>query len=218
MRPLAVVFYGTFVLAGLWHAPRHTEQLLARFSPPAPSQTMTLQAWRDGGWQRLPGTRNARGDRIRWPLGVQVAGPLVPLQTALEVRGWRVKPQAGWVDTLSVLDGDNVPEQHPILPAALEGRPESLLMVHEGDRPDERRVLRLWPAPARLADGTPLWVGTVQTMRHRQVLGVAWLWLPVNDEGAAYAQLQADLEPLERREEGQRSDGIRVLRLTTTRQ
>ncbi len=218
MRPLAVVFYGTFVLAGLWHAPRHTEQLLARFSPPAPSETMTLQAWRDGGWQRLPGTRNARGDRIRWPLGVQVAGPLVPLQTALEVRGWRVKPQAGWVDTLSVLDGDNVPEQHPILPAALEGRPESLLMVHEGDRPDERRVLRLWPAPARLADGTPLWVGTVQTMRHRQVLGVAWLWLPVNDEGAAYAQLQTDLEPLERREEGQRSDGIRVLRLTTTRQ
>ena len=218
MRPLAVVFYGTFVLAGLWHAPRHTEQLLARFSPPAPSQTMTLQAWRDGGWQRLPGTRNARGDRIRWPLGVQVAGPLVPLQTALEVRGWRVKPQAGWVDTLSVLDGDNVPEQHPILPAALEGRPESLLMVHEGDRPDERRVLRLWPAPARLADGTPLWVGTVQTMRYRQVLSVASLWLPVDDEGAAYARLLADTQAIERREEGQRSDGIHVLRLTTTRQ
>ena len=139
------------------------------------------------------------------------------MQTALEVRGWRVKPQAGWVDTLSVLDGDTRADQHPILPAALEGRPESLLMVHEGDRMDERRVLRVWPAPARLAGDTPLWVGTVQTMRHRQVMDVAWLWLPVDDAGAAYAQLQQDLEGIERREEGERSDHIRVLRVITAR-
>lgn len=217
MRPLVTVFYGVFLLAGLWHAPRGTDALLARFSPPPPAQTLTLDAWWDEGWSALPGTRNARGDRIRWPLGLQVAGPLVPLQTALEVRGWRVKPQAGWVDTLGVLDSDLPPEQHPILPAAFEGRPESLLMIREGERADERRVLRVWPAPARLAGDTPLWVGTVQTMRHRQVMDVAWLWLPVDDEGAAYAQLQQDLEGIERREEGEREDGIRVLRVITTR-
>ena len=51
----------------------------------------------------------------------------------------------------------------------------------------------------------------------RQVLDVAWMWLPVDDEGAAYAQLQTDLESLDRRAESKRSDGIPVLRLVTTR-
>ena len=217
MRPLAIIFYGVFALAALWHAPRGTEGLLARFSPPPPSETMGFADWRDAGWMRLPGTRNARGDRIRWPLGVQVAGPLVPLQTALEVQGWRVKPQAGWADTLGLLDGDTPLERQPILPAALEGRPESLLMVHAGAHPDERLVLRLWPAPAKLEGDIPLWVGTVQTMRYRRVLSVASLWLPVDDDGAAYARLLADTRDIERREEGERDDGIRVLRMVTTR-
>lgn len=217
MRPLAMAFYGVFVAAALWHAPRHTDDLLARFSPPPPEQTLSLQAWQSGGWATLPGTRNTRGDRIRWPLGLQVAGPLVPLQTALEVKGWRVKPQARWLDTLSLLESDLPPDRRPILPAALEGRPESLLMVHEGSRPDERLVLRLWPAPARLDDGTPLWVGTVQGMRHRRVLDILWLWLPVNDDGVAFDRLHADLQDQQGLEEAARDDGIRVLRLDTTR-
>ena len=33
LRPRAMIFYGTFALAALWHAPRGTERLLARFSP-----------------------------------------------------------------------------------------------------------------------------------------------------------------------------------------
>ncbi len=217
MRPLAALFYGVFLAAALWHAPRHTDDLLARFSPPQPAQTLTLQAWQSEGWATLPGTRNTRGDRIRWPLGVQVAGPLVPLQTALEVKGWRVKPQARWFDTLSLLESDLPPDRRPILPAALEGRPESLLMIHEGERPDERLVLRLWPAPARLDDGTPLWVGTVQGMRHRRALDILWLWLPVDDDGAAFDRLRADLQDQPGLEEATRADGIRVLRLDTTR-
>ena len=215
MRPLAALFFGAFVLAGLWHAPRDTDKLLARFSPPPPTLSMDVGDWWDGRWRELPETRNARGDRIRWPLSVQVAGPLVPLQTALEVQGWRVKPQARWVDTLGLLDGDLAPDRQPILPAALEGRPESLLMVRPGGRADERLVLRLWPAPMRLSDGTPLWVGTVQTMRYRQVLDVGWLWLPVDDDGAAYARLRDDLAAIDRKAEDRRTDGIAVLRVQT---
>ena len=69
----------------------------------------------------------------------------------------------------------------------------------------------------RLEGDTPLWVGTVQTMRYRRVLSVASLWLPVDDEGAAYAQLLADTQAIDRREESARGDGIRVLRMVTTR-
>ena len=93
----------------------------------------------------------------------------------------------------------------------------SLLMIHEGARPDERLVLRLWPAPARLDNGTPLWVGTVQGMRHRRVLDILWLWLPVDDDGAAFDRLHADLQDQPGLEEATRADGIRVLRLDTTR-
>ncbi len=216
MRPLAVLFFITFAVAGLWHAPRDTDRLLVRFSPPPPERSFSTTAWWRDGWKLLPETRNARGDRIRWPLSVQVAGPLVPLQTALEVQGWRVKPQARWVDTLGLLDGDIPADRQPILPAALEGRPESLLMVRAGLRDDERQVLRLWPAPARLDDGTSLWVGTVQTMRYRPVLDVGWLWLPVDDDGAAYRQLRGDLATGPRRDESIREDGVHVMRLLTT--
>lgn len=215
MRPLAVVFYGVLALAALWHAPRGTERLLARFSPPAPALVMAADDWWTEGWRQLPATRNARGDTLRWPLAVQVAGPLVPLQTALEVQGWRYQPQVGWLETLGLLDGRTPPERQPILPAALEGRPESLLMTRQGARRDERLVLRLWPAPARLADATPLWVGTVQAMRYRRVLDVAWLWLPIDDDGVALAQLRADLRALPLQREGARADGLRVLRLNT---
>ena len=89
-------------------------------------------------------------------------------------------------------------------------------MVHPGARSDERLVLRMWPAPARLSDDTPLWVGTVQTMRYRQVLDVGWLWLPVDDDGAAHARLREDLAVLDRQAEDSREDGVRVLRLRTT--
>ncbi|MGY0505047.1 VTT domain-containing protein [Luteimonas sp. e5] len=216
MRPLAAIFYTVFIAAALWHGPRGSEALLAKFSPP-PTRVMSLQHWRGDGWRELPGTRNARGDTIRWPLDLQVAGPLVPVQTALEVAGWRVKPQAEWVDMLGLLDGDAVAARLPILPSSLEGHPEALLMSRPGADEHEREVLRLWPAPARMEDGTELWIGTVQTMRLRRVLGVARLWLPVDDGGAAYASLRQDLATLPRQADGRRSDGVPVLRIDTTR-
>ncbi len=218
MRPLATVFYVTFAAAALWHAPRDTGELLARFSPPPPTGTLQVESWWQDDWQRLPDTRNARGDAIRWPLDVQIAGPLVPVQTALEVAGWRVKPQADWLDTLGLLDSDIPRYEQPVLPAALEGRPESLLMVRDDASAGTRQVLRLWPAPMRLDDATPLWIGTVQTMAWRPVLGVANLWLPVDDHGEAHARLRQDLAGIERQREGVNAAGTVVLRMRTTRE
>lgn len=217
MRPLAWTFYGVFAASALWYAPRGTDQLLARFQPPPPSTTLTLEGWWQHGWQELPTTRNTRGDVIRWPLDVQVAGSLVPVQTALEVAGWRVKPQATWRDAIGLLDEDIAATSQPILPATFEGRPETLLMVREDGQPGRRQVLRLWPAPARLQDGTPLWVGTVQSMAFRPVLGIAQVWLPEHDGGLAFARLREDTTLL-RQAQGLGSDTVQVLRLSTVRE
>ncbi|MDO5610164.1 MAG: VTT domain-containing protein [Pseudomonadota bacterium] len=217
MRPLALIFYGVFLAAALWHAPRNTAELLAKFSPPAPTEALSINEWWEGGWQHLPATRNARGDSIRWPLDMQIAGSLVPVQTALEVAGWRVKPQAGWVDMLGALNSDTPGREQPILPAALEGRPETLLMVREIDDGLRRQVLRVWPAPARLDEDAPLWIGTIQTMEFRRVLGVANLWMPTNDHGESYAAAHQALADTGRQHESANQAGITVLRLDTLR-
>ncbi len=218
MRPLAMVFYTSFAIAAFWHAPRNTQSLLDSFLPPPPSLHFSVQSWWQEDWKKLPSTRNSRGDAIRWPLDVQIAGPLVPVQTALEVAGWRVRPQADWMSTLGLLDDDTPAQEQPILPAAFEGRAEALLMVRETESPGVRQVLRIWPAPAQLSDATPFWVGTVQTMHYTPILGVAHLWLPVNDHGEAFARLKQDLSILERQQDALDPEGVRVLRILTTRQ
>lgn len=217
MRPLALIFYSVFVLAALWHTPRHTQSWLEDFSPPPPAQSMSLAAWWEDGWQQLPATRNARGDAIRWPLDVQIAGSLVPVQTALEVAGWRVKPQADWMDVLGLLDSDTPSSEQPILPAALEAHPEALLLVREIDDGRRRQVLRLWPAPVRLQGDTPLWIGTTQTMTPHRVMGVATLWLPVDDHGEAYRATREALAEISPQREGESRAHVPVLRLQTAR-
>lgn len=193
MRPLAGAFYTVFAAAALWHAPRNADVLLARFAAAAPTRVLAADAWWQRDWATLPAQRNERDVRRRWPLDVQVAGPLEPLQQALEARGWRVQPQADWVAAIRLLDEDRPPGEQAVLPATLGARPEALLLLRAGGRADERIALRLWPAPATLNDGTPLWMGTAQTLRHETPLRVAALWLPVADEGDAHAQVRAAL-------------------------
>src|SRR3546814_9529471 len=77
------------------------------------------QWWRDG-WTRLPAQRKENDPSQRWPLDLQIAGPLEPLQRRLQANGWGVQPQANWVATLQLLDDDVPRERQPVLPATLD--------------------------------------------------------------------------------------------------
>jgi hypothetical protein len=215
MRPLAWLFYGTFVVAALWHAPRTADTLLARFAAATPTTVMDDQEWWRNGWSELPAQRNERDQRRRWPLDLQVAGPLEPLQQRLEARGWHVQPQADWVTTLGLLDDDAAPRDQAVLPATLDAQAETLLMLHDGTRDDEQYVLRLWPAPVLLDDGTPLWLGTSQTLRLNKPLDAAALWLPTNDDGRAHALVREALKDLETVESAHPYGDTSVLRVRT---
>lgn len=168
MRPLAWTFYGAFALAACWYAPRGAPRTLAQFQPPPPARVLAAADWRAHGI----------GDpRHRFDL--EIAGPLDVLQQRLLAQGWQVQPAADWVAVLGLLDDGLAPGQRPVLPLALDARPEALLL-RRADPADPTRiaVLRLWPAPARLADGTPLWVARYDTMQLRRRLRLLNLWKP----------------------------------------
>jgi len=213
MRPLAWAFYIAFAAAAAWHAPRHADRLLAQFAAAAPTTAMAAESWWQRDWATLPAQRNERDVRRRWSLDVQVAGPLQPLQQALVAQGWRVQPQADWVATLGLLDEDKPAREQVVLPATLEARPEELLLLRPGRSAGEQIVLRLWPAPATLSDGTPLWMGSAQTLRFQKPLRAASLWLPVADDGNAHAQVRAALQRFHPVEAAHPEGGGLVLRL-----
>ncbi|MDQ3511664.1 MAG: phosphatase PAP2 family protein, partial [Pseudomonadota bacterium] len=216
MRPLAGLFYGTFILAALWHAPRAADNLLLRFTAAPATVLLDPARWWERDWTALPAQRNERDIRRRWALDVQVAGPLAPLRAAMQQQGWRVQPQADWLSTIALLD-DGVPSQtQAVLPATLDAHAEALLLLRKGTAPGEQVALRLWQAPASLTDGTPLWLGTTQTLRLSRPLGAAALWRPVPDDGRAYREVRAALDRFDLAEATHPVSGTSVIRVRTS--
>lgn len=213
MRPPAFLFYATFLVAALWHAPRAVDPLLARFAAPEPPATMNAAAWWAQDWTTLPAQRKERDPLQRWPLDVQIAGPLLPLQRRMQASGWEVQPQADWVATLNLLDDDITPQQQPVLPATLDTEAETLLLRRPGTDANEAEVLRLWRAPVRLADGTPLWVGTTQTLQYVEPFELFGLWVPHTDTGVAFDNVRAAMHGFAMRQAPHPETGVPVLRI-----
>ena len=217
VKPVAAVFYGVFLLGALWYAPRNIEAKLARFEPPpsAPVQA-GLEDWWSHEWMLQPARRNEFDDDLRWPLDLQVAGPLEPLQSRLHAAGWRVQPQAKWEQALSLLDTSADPRQVPVLPATLDAHTEALLMIHDSPDPELRYVLRLWPTPQLLQPGNvPLWVGTTQAMHFKQDLGLLVAWRPQRGTESALGQVLDPLHDLPQVVATHPQSQLPVLRLRT---
>ncbi|TWT18211.1 phosphatase PAP2 family protein [Luteimonas marina] len=215
MRPLAAIFYIAFALAALWHAPRAVDPLLDRFRSPESGVVLDREAWWRDDWAQLPAQRRERDASRRWALEVQVAGPLAPLQGHLRSLGWEVQPQADWIATLGLLDDDTPAPEQLVLPATLDSEAETLLLRRPA-ADGSIHALRLWRAPARLADGTPLWIGTTQTLEfQRPLYGLFGIWLPATHGDAAYAELRRALTGFPLREAAHPLTGAPVLRLRT---
>ncbi|WP_312316806.1 VTT domain-containing protein [Stenotrophomonas sp.] len=217
VKPVSWLFYGTFAAAAFWYAPRNIEAKLERFEPAQPAPTaLTAQGWWDGAWRALPARRNEFDDDQRWPLDVQVGGPLGPLRQQLESHGWHVQPQAGWEQALLMLDKSAAPEEVPVLPATLDTQVESLLMIRAGDAPYEIYALRLWPAPAELTPGKqPLWLGSAQTLRYEQHFGLIGMWHPMRGIDPSLKAAREALEGLPQAVEAHPESKTPVLRVRT---
>lgn len=214
IRPVATLFYVGFALAALWHAPRSIDAVLARHAAPPLSWVLDEQAWWARDWATLPAHRDERERTRRWGLDLQIAGPLAPVRRRLEARGWQAQPQATWTTTLGLLDAKRLPSRQPVLPATLDTEAEALLMRRQGAGPDELLVLRLWRAPAQLADGRPLWIGTTQTLHFVRPLPAIALWRPEGDDpGHARIRVREALAGLPQAESVHPDGGTVVLRV-----
>ena len=213
VKPVAWLFYGVFALAAFWYGPRNLPEKLAKFEPThAAPATLDAQAWWQHDWVGLPSRRNEFDDDQRWPLDIQYAGELAPLQRQLQRQGWVLQPQAGWQQALLMLDFKAPPSKVPVLPATLDTRVESLLMVRPGARADEVYAMRLWPAPATLGpDAQPLWLGSAQTLRFERYLRLFGLWRPLRGADPALKALSDGLAPLPTRTEIDPDTGMPIL-------
>ena len=217
VKPVSWLFYGTFAVAALWYAPRNTELKLQRFEPAqrAPAN-LAAQAWWDGQWRTLPSRRNEFDDDQRWPLDVQVAGPLAPLREQLERQGWRAQPQAGWEQALVMLDKSATEDEVPVLPATLDTQVESLLMLRPGNAPNEIFALRLWPASAQLQPGgQPLWLGSAQTLHYQQHVHLIGMWRPMRGIDPSLNAVREALVGLPQEVGTHPETGMPVLRVRT---
>lgn len=217
VKPVAWLFYGTFAVAALWYAPRNIPLKLARFEPAQPAPVdVAAAAWWQAEWKQLPSRRNEFDDDQRWPLDVQVAGPLAPLQRRLESQGWRVQPQAGWEQALLMLDKSATPEDVPVLPATLDTQVESLLMLRPGNAPNEIFALRLWPAPTRLQPGNqPLWLGSAQTLHYQQHVHLIGMWRPMRGIDPSLSAVREALDGLPQQVDTHPDTQMPVLRVRT---
>lgn len=193
IRPLVAAFYGCFLLMLAWHAPRSAVQTLVQFEPPPPARVLD-----DGHWWRqgLQETRH---------FDLQARGDLQLLERRLREQGWTAQAPADWIAVLGLLDDAHVPAEQPVLPIALDGHPERLLLRRADARGNRIEVLRVWPAPARLASGQPLWVGRYDHMQARRHLRMFTWWQP-----EPHAEvLPADLHAIA----GTSADGQRLLQV-----
>lgn len=179
VRPLATAFYGGFLLALGWYAPRSADVTLARFEPQAPVVAIDAAAWQ------------ARGIAHPRHFDLEAAGELSRLQQRLLAQGWRVQAPADWEAVLGLFDDDLPASERPVLPLALDARPERLLLRRDGERADEIEVLRVWSAPARLADGRRLWVARFERMHPNNRLRLLTFWQPWPHDHVLPADLQA---------------------------
>jgi len=214
MAPLAWIFYVSFCVAAVWHAPRAIDPLLRSIAQPPRALVLDAKHWWVDGWRRLPAERDALDPKLRWPLNVQILGELQPLQDSLRSQGWQVQPQADWIGTLSLLDTSATADEQPILPATLDTEAEVLLLRRQIS-PQQLQVLRIWRAPARVMPDRGLWIGSVQTMTLTRPLSMFALWQPQADERAAWHQLRVSLAPLDMRVEAHADQSVEVILLRT---
>lgn len=218
MKPLAWLFYSAIAVAALWHAPRNIAPVLAQFEVIQFTTSTPLEDWWEDEWQQQPARRNEFDDEQRWPLDVQVAGPLAPLRAQLQAKGWRMQEEAGWEQALNLLDSDLPEQRQPVLPATLDTRAESLLMLRDGPQPGEMLALRLWAAPVRLQPGdVPLWIGSVQTLEHQRAFEFVGMWRPLREAGSSLEALVTAIEPMEHRVALHPQSQVPVLRIRTDR-
>jgi membrane protein DedA with SNARE-associated domain len=188
------------VLLGAMAAQATGSALIAAPPPPPAFSThpMTLEDWRAGAWDTLPGSRIGLLGNYTRPFTLQWAGSIASLADALEAHGWHRPPPWTLASTLAWLTPSIDPASLPALPRFADGIPEALVLVHPepGNGPPTRLVLRLWPSDAAVVVGDralPLWLGGITKERFRRIAATITIGPSAPAAPGTRAALAADL-------------------------
>jgi magnesium-transporting ATPase (P-type)/membrane-associated phospholipid phosphatase len=172
---LTLVGLTVFAVGGLHIARDHAADM-ARYAVRVERRTITLSDWWRGGWAQLPARRLDLAGMFKEPLTVQWAGDLNGLKTRLLSRGWHSPVPWSRRSGFAWLTPHANLRDLPVTPRLQDGHRAGLALVHEGDGPTRRLVLRLWRSDVDVRDGRgivrPLWVGTVVEERMERVAGM----------------------------------------------
>lgn len=198
---------------GTQHATQHAHALADAAQVRPAAIPLSLDDWRDGGWQRLPATRSDFTAVRSWPLNLQFAGDPIQLSAALQAAGWHPVPESGWRELFATLNSQLKAGEAPILSAAHLGQNETLLLQAPGQDERARLVLRLWPSDLVLdGEGPRILQGALGEMQFGEHLELFRTWIyrgPSDRARAAILALPAPLTVSPR----QRADGSEVLLL-----
>jgi membrane protein DedA with SNARE-associated domain/membrane-associated phospholipid phosphatase len=148
-----------------WHLYRHLPAEMARYEPEHHEVLVAQAQWLARGWQQLPANRESLSGQPREPLTIQWAAEPATIRTALAAQGWR--PAVQGVSQLLLWLAPNEPATAlPTLPRLNHGDAPAITLIHPGDQPGRRLVLRLWPTTHLVRYGVdgqdvPLLAGTI---------------------------------------------------------
>jgi cation-transporting ATPase E len=179
VRSLLLLVGLTVFTVGGWHIGRDHAADMARYAVRIETRRMTLSGWWRGGWAQLPARRIDLAGIFEEPLTLQWGGDLDALKERLLSKGWRSPVPWSRRSGFAWLAPRTNLWDLPVTPRLHDGYRAALVLVHAGDGPARRLVLRLWRSDVEVKDGRdavhPLWIGTVVEERMERIAGMMTL-------------------------------------------
>ena len=203
-RGLLAIVSLVFAITGSFHVLGSYAIDKQRYALRPAIERMAADIWWRDGWSTLPERRIDLGGGLEEPITVQWVGSVEDLRARLLARGWRDPPKLTLVSALAWLNPNAGLDDLPTLTRLHDGRPARLILVYPQKSADgagqSRLILRLWRANLRIEDRPKsiyrLWLGTVVEQRISHLGKFLAFAVPLRDENAPRALLEAALAPV----------------------
>lgn len=122
---------------------------------------ISLNGWKQSGWQVLQQFRTDLQQQEKYPLNLQWVATQEQIETVLAARGWHQSDEGkfeNWLRSSAKM------QELPIIPHLHEGRYEQLRFIRVNDEQQRILTLRLWRTNVYVQHNTderPLWIGEV---------------------------------------------------------
>lgn len=176
---IAMVLGLLFVATFGWHVDRGFVQASDVYSRSLPVESMTVDQWIGGGWQKVPDARILFDGEFAEPLIFQTNLTVETLEKVLTSGGWQ-KSKASWWESLlaHIVPSRGSLADIPPLHTYNSGSPAVAIFSREDRmRPDTRLVLNIWPTRHVIVAGAErgsLLTGSV-TKEKTDPLPLGWL-------------------------------------------